>query len=65
LQIPTPTVIAASIWTWILSVDLTPGHEMVTSVVVVEKVVLGNVSWQIVCAITFPRQIVVFDMVIP
>jgi hypothetical protein len=32
-------------------------------VVVVEKVVAGNVNWQMVCAITFPRQIVVFDMI--
>lgn len=60
---PTPTVIAASIDTWIKSVDLTPGQEMVTSVLVVEKVVLGNVSWQMVCAITLPRLMVVFDMV--
>jgi hypothetical protein len=48
-----------------LSVDLTPGQAIVTSVVVVENVVLGNVSWQIVCAITLPRHIVVFDMIIP
>jgi hypothetical protein len=34
-------------------------------VVVVEKVVLGKVNWQIVCAITLPRVIVVLDMRIP
>jgi hypothetical protein len=46
-------------------VALTPGQEIVTSVVVVANVVAGNVSWQMVCAKTFPRVIVVFDMMIP
>jgi hypothetical protein len=65
LPIPTPTVMFASTWTWILSVDLTPGQLKVTSVVVVAKVVLGSVNWQIVCANTLPREMVVFDMMIP
>jgi hypothetical protein len=46
-------------------VALTPGQEIVTSVVVVANVVAGNVSWQMVCDKTFPRVIVVLDMMIP
>jgi hypothetical protein len=38
---------------------------MVTSVEVVANVVAGNVNWQMVCAMTFPREMVVFDMIIP
>jgi hypothetical protein len=46
-------------------VALTPGHEIVTSVVVVENVVLGKVNWQMVFANTLPREMVVLDMRIP
>jgi hypothetical protein len=47
----------------IISVVFTPGHEIVTSVVVVEKVVLGSVNWAMELLNKLPRVIVVLDMV--